>query len=195
MADNVAMLAYAEDEQDRWYPGTTKIVFSDNTRQSIKEVLWADEDTDLFENLSPIFERAVDQEARDEVERQLRLGKIASRPEQTAFSMELRELYEGRCAVTRCDTIEVLEAAHIQVKRGADNNDMKNGILLRADIHALFDAGLISLSEDGTRVQVRAAFHDDSSYQFLNNAFVHRPNHDAPSKENILHHRRRFNFA
>jgi len=49
---------------------------------------------------------------------------------------------------------EALQAAHIKVKKGFDDNHPTNGILLRADIHALFDAGLITLTEDGTSVQV-----------------------------------------
>jgi len=195
IANNVATLAYPKDEKNRWFHGTLKIIFRDHTRQTIKEVLWADEDTNRFENLSPDFHRepGVDQEARDEVERQKHLGNIARRPEQIAFSAKLRELYQERCAVTGCATAKVLEAAHIRVKKGKDINDLKNGILLRADIHALFDAGLISLTEDGTQIQVSKEF-DDPSYQFLSNAVVHRPDHDAPSRDNILHHRLRFCF-
>ena len=48
-----------------------------------------------------------------------------------------------RCAITGCDADDTLEAAHIRTYKGSDDNDERNGILLRADIHTLFDLGLI----------------------------------------------------
>ena len=45
---NVATLTYPEDH--RWYVGTARIVFTDNHRKTIKEVLWADEGSDKFKS-------------------------------------------------------------------------------------------------------------------------------------------------
>jgi hypothetical protein len=152
-----------------------------------------------FENLNPIVERISDQEQEgtDEVQRLIRLAKIALRPQQSEFRMRLRELYQDRCAITRCRTAAVLEAAHIRVirrKRSVDDSDLRNGILLRADIHALFDVGLITLTEDGSRVQANKEL-GDPLYDFLNEKEVFRPDKNAPSIDNIRHHRKRFNFA
>jgi hypothetical protein len=60
--------------------------------------------------------------AQDEVARLKQLGTIARRPEQLDFSRKLREAYNGKCAVTGCATGEALEAAHIKVKKGFDDN-------------------------------------------------------------------------
>jgi len=60
--------------------------------------------------------------------------------------------YQGRCAVTGCVTPEALEAAHILRFNNKDLNDPANGILLRKDIHVLLDSWLITLSEDGSRL-------------------------------------------
>jgi predicted restriction endonuclease len=128
--------------------------------------------------------------AQHEVARLKQLGTIARRPEQLDFSRKLREAYNGKCAVTGCATGEALEAAHIKVKKGFDDNHPTNGILLRADIHALFDAELITLTEDGTCVQVKKALLEDPVYRGLDRKAVFRPSSDAPSRENILHHRR-----
>jgi hypothetical protein len=91
-------------------------------------------------------------EGKNEITRLLRLGSIASRPSQAIFSANVRRAYKGKCAITGCETSEVLEAAHIKVVEGADDNDLRNGILLRADIHALFDRGLIALTLDANRI-------------------------------------------
>ena len=160
---NVATLTYPEDH--RWYVGTARIVFTDNHRKTIKEVLWADEGSDKFENLRPIFQRVEDSEAQDEVARLVELGKIARRPDQALFSAIVRKAYGGKCAVTGCSTPAALEAAHVKVKKGKDLNDLKNGILLRADIHALFDVGLITLTEDGALIQARKELLSDATYQ------------------------------
>jgi len=54
--------------------------------------------------------------------------------------------YQGSCAVTGCDVVEALEAAHIVPYLGPQTNCMTNGLLLRADIHTLFDLGLFSVN-------------------------------------------------
>ena len=129
--------------------------------------------------------------AEREVIRQRHLGKVASRPGQKEFSRKIRKAYESRCAITECSTDEAIEAAHIRTDDGRDFNDVSNGILLRADIHALFDAGLITLTMNGTALEVSADLKD-TSYNFLRNVGVRRPVKGAPSPENILHHRNRF---
>jgi hypothetical protein len=189
---NTATLTYSED--DRWWSGKTKLIFSNSRRQTINEVLWADEGSSVFRDLHAVLEK-VDWEAQEEVARLKMLGTIARRPEQTIFSAKLREAYLGKCAVTGCATAQALQAAHIQVRKGVDNNDLKNGILLRADIHALFDVGLITLTEDGSQVEVNRKDLTDPSYQFLIGKAVYRPGYGGPSRENILHHRRRFCFG
>ncbi|WP_336979879.1 HNH endonuclease signature motif containing protein [Altererythrobacter fulvus] len=56
--------------------------------------------------------------------------------------------YEGRCAISGCDVREVLEAAHIMPYLGEETNDVRNGLLLRADLHTLFDLGLLKIGPD-----------------------------------------------
>jgi predicted restriction endonuclease len=55
------------------------------------------------------------------------------------FRRGLLDIYNRRCAITGCDAIPTLEAAHIRTYKGSDDDAMRNGILLRADIHTLFD--------------------------------------------------------
>lgn len=76
------------------------------------------------------------------------LASIVRRRGQQAFREALIQRYEGRCVVTGCDVVYVLEAAHIIPYQGSDTNHPENGLLLRADIHTLFDLGLLAIGAD-----------------------------------------------
>jgi hypothetical protein len=67
------------------------------------------------------------------------LRSIAQRQGQPRFRARLLEAYEGRCALTGCDAVEALEAAHIVPASERGGNHVTNGLLLRADLHTLFD--------------------------------------------------------
>ena len=73
------------------------------------------------------------------------LRSIAQRRGQKAFRNNLIVAYDGRCAITGCSIRDVLEAAHIYPYRGPDTNKVANGLLLRADLHTLFDCGLLAV--------------------------------------------------
>ena len=70
------------------------------------------------------------------------------RPRQDAFRQALLVAYEGRCAITGCDVESALEAAHVADWRS--ENDAGAGVLLRADLHRLFDDGLLVIGRDYT---------------------------------------------
>jgi hypothetical protein len=69
---------------------------------------------------------------------------IAGRRGQQEFRQTLLQIYK-RCLITGCDAEAVLEAAHIQPYSEAGTFDISNGLLLRADIHTLFDLGLLTI--------------------------------------------------
>lgn len=93
---------------------------------------------------------------------------IKARRGQSLFRQKLIEAYTGRCAITGCSVKEVLEAAHILPYKGEHTNILSNGILLRADIHTLFDLGLINIDEKLTVIVSRNLF--DSEYWQYNNS-------------------------
>lgn len=131
-------------------------------------------------------------ESAQEIARLIRLGEQATRPGQREFSEEIRRNYDGRCALTGCATPAALQAAHIRIGDRSDDNTPANGILLRADIHALFDRLLITFSEDGSKVEVAPEL-TDPTYDWLRAVKVAPPiQGPAPSAENIRHHRDRF---
>ena len=94
------------------------------------------------------------QEAEDAVERQRHLAKIWARPRQAQFRCAVFQLYGARCVVSGCDTLEVLEAAHILPVAGRGGDEAWNGIPLRADLHRLFDCGLMTLNPDNWKLSI-----------------------------------------
>jgi hypothetical protein len=98
-------------------------------------------------------------EAEQAVQRQRKLAKVLARPQQVKFRREVFALWGARCLVTKCETLSALEAAHIHRVSDGGNDHACNGIPLRADIHRLFDANLITLSPEGWSVSVSDAEH------------------------------------
>ena len=60
---------------------------------------------------------------------------------QGSFRIMVADAYERRCAITHEKTLPALEAAHIKPFSASGPHHMGNGILLRSDIHKLFDSG------------------------------------------------------
>ena len=74
---------------------------------------------------------------------------IRPRRGQGAFRLIVSDAYHKRCAVTGEKTFPVLEAAHIKpVARGGDHRTA-NGLLLRSDLHTLFDLGYATVTPNG----------------------------------------------
>ena len=71
---------------------------------------------------------------------------VVARQGQAQFRKMLIQAYAGCCAVTGCDKPYALEAAHIRPYRGEHSNIAANGLLLRADIHTLFDLALLAVN-------------------------------------------------
>jgi putative restriction endonuclease len=72
---------------------------------------------------------------------------------QGAFRVLVTDAYERRCAVTGEKTLPVLEAAHIKPYALNGPHRVSNGILLRSDLHKLFDLGYMTVTPD-LRVEV-----------------------------------------
>lgn len=67
---------------------------------------------------------------------------------QSSFRLLVTEAYQRRCAITGENTLVALEAAHIVPYSGTGSHNVRNGLLLRADFHRLFDVGLVSVTPD-----------------------------------------------
>ncbi|MGG5818737.1 HNH endonuclease [Falsiroseomonas sp. HW251] len=85
--------------------------------------------------------------------RAIRVRETEQRPEQAAFRQRVGEAWGWRCAITGEDVPEVLEAAHLPgASWRTGDNEATDGVLLRADLHRLFDAGLLQIEDGKVRV-------------------------------------------
>lgn len=67
---------------------------------------------------------------------------------QGAFRVLVTDIYERRCAVTQERTLPALDAAHIRPYAEGGEHAARNGLLLRRDVHSLFDAGYVTVTPD-----------------------------------------------
>ncbi len=88
-------------------------------------------------------------DARDRI-----IASIVRRRGQPEFRHVLLEAYGKRCAITDCNAEDALEAAHIVPYNGTETNIPSNGLLLRSDIHTLFDLGLLVVDTSDMTVLV-----------------------------------------
>lgn len=113
----------------------------------------ATSDHELAEDLQ-ILGRVADETTRQRL--------IDARLGQGRYRRDLERVWESRCAVTGCDVREVLRASHIKPWRDstdAERLDPKNGLLLMAQLDALFDRGLISFDSSGNMLVANSLGH------------------------------------
>jgi len=94
------------------------------------------------------------------------LAEVVRRQGQSSFRKKLLAAYEGRCAISGSPIEVVLEAAHITPYRGPETNHPSNGILLRADLHTLFDLGLITIDSNQVTVIISSKLNKTEYAQF-----------------------------
>jgi len=115
-------------------------------------------------------------DSRESVQRQIR-----ARRGQQKFRDQLRWRYGNRCAVTGCAVLDILEAAHIIPYRGADDNNVENGLLLRTDIHTLFDLDLLGIEPEGLRLVLHPRLVHDPHYADLDGRLLNCAAENGPS--------------
>lgn len=123
-------------------------------------------------------------------QRRKTLAAIVRRQGQARFRSTLLEAYRGRCAITGCGVVDVLEAAHVYPYQGQATNAVTNGLLLRADVHTLFDLYLISVDPETRLVQASPTLRD-SEYDRLEGSSLAQPRaaHQLVSTELLEWHR------
>lgn len=87
---------------------------------------------------------------------------IKPRLGQGGFRVSVLDEYQRRCAMTGERTVPVLDAAHIQPCSELGPHSVSNGLLLRSDLHTLFDKGYLTVTND-LRVEVSKKIHEEFS--------------------------------
>jgi len=97
---------------------------------------------------------------------------------QGAFRVLVTDIYERRRAVTRERTLPALEAAHIRPYRDGGQHEPSNGLLLRRDIHSLFDAGYVTVTPDlhfEVSRRIREEYENGRDYYALHGRHIEPP--------------------
>jgi putative restriction endonuclease len=123
---------------------------------------------------------------------------VQQRLGQGIFRVAVTDAYQRACAVTTEHSLPVLEAAHIKPYSDGGEHDLRNGLLLRTDLHRLFDKGYVTVTVDA-RLEVSRRLRDDyengRTYYAMQGTRVNLPPNTAehPSPEYLeWHNNRRF---
>ena len=116
---------------------------------------------------------------------------IMPRLGQGSFRLLLTDAYRYRCAMSGERTLPVLEAAHIRPYSKAQDHSLSNGLLLRSDLHKLFDLGYVGVNPKTLKIEVsrriREEFENGREYYRFNDQALTTPQYPFafPSKENL----------
>jgi hypothetical protein len=117
------------------------------------------------------------------------LRAIARRHGQTGFRKALLRAYDRRCAFTGCDVEQTLEAAHIRPYLGERTNVVLNGLLLRSDLHTLFDLRLVRINPSDLSIEISSRVKGDH-YKSIAGTIMRLPTSDTeqPSQAALKWH-------
>ena len=107
---------------------------------------------------------------------------ITPRLGQGAFRVAVTEAYGRQCAITSGKVLPALDAAHIKPYGEGGEHVKSNGILLRRDIHSVFDAGYVTIKDDYTfsvSKKVKEVFNNGEEYLRLHGNAIRLPERRA----------------
>jgi hypothetical protein len=190
----------AADDRDI-YIGITRIRFTDDSRSMVRDVAWQDEgkkrfvDYDIRTSWSQLSSDS-HFKPPDRDSRQRDWINSVLRPGQLRFRRMLLDNYGSSCCMTGVALEETLEAAHIMPYRGFEFDHPENGLLLRADLHRLFDKLLISVNPDTFKIILSSTLQNDPHYSCLDKEnIIFTRKSLRPSKKALRDHWHRFNNA
>lgn len=141
-------------------------LIDDDLYEDFKQVV--DERSDMQRESGIDWDSEVENHAND-LENALRTRKKStskSRAGQSKFREALIARYDGKCALSGCDVEPTLHAAHVLPHTGDTKWDcVDNGLLLRMDLHSLFDEMLWSIDPESNTIVISASLagtHYDS---------------------------------
>jgi putative restriction endonuclease len=155
----------------------------------------------IWTNLSRIWQNQkvfdLDRKALKIEEEYARFGKetiIRPRLGQGAFKVAVMDAYGRACAITEEHSLPALEAAHIKPYGDSGPHAIYNGLLLRSDVHRLFDHGYITVTPT-YHIEVSRRLRDEFEngryyYPFHGKKLHHLPQRkeDWPSKDLLIWH-------
>jgi putative restriction endonuclease len=108
---------------------------------------------------------------------------------QGTFRVAVTAAYEQACAVTTEHSLPVLEAAHIRPYADGGAHEVRNGLLLRTDLHRLFDKGYVTVTPDHhleVSRRLGAEWHNGKVYYAYQGTRIHDPKSPADRPDTAL---------
>jgi putative restriction endonuclease len=144
------------------------------------------EGLDLWNRLQDSAQQCLASDARDGFEEpSARYGAptlIAPRLGQGAFRIAVTEAYHRQCAVSEGKVLPALDAAHIRPFAEGGSHTKSNGILLRKDIHCVFDSGYATVDANYRFVvsgKIKEVFDNGNEYRRLHGKSLLLPRHPS----------------
>jgi putative restriction endonuclease len=117
---------------------------------------------------------------------------------QGSFRVLVTDAYSYRCAISKERTLPVLQAAHIRPYGEGGSHELSNGVLLRSDLHTLFEQHYLTIEPNKKILivsrRIREQFETGRDYYALNNRPLSQPADvlALPSTDNLAFHFERF---
>jgi len=182
-------------EQDEWIPvpedWSSNIVQGKtyDLTSGLGKILWKKVQT----RLQRMPRLSQEKEIAEERDRYGLPAIILPRLGQGSFRILVTDAYQRRCAVTQERTLPALEAGHIKPFSDSGPHKVSNGLLLRSDIHRLFDTGYVTITSDyrfEVSRRIREDYENGRDYYALNGRAIHLPGREEfkPAREFIVWH-------
>ena len=119
---------------------------------------------------------------------------VTPRLGQGSFRVLVADAYQLRCAMTAERTLPALEAAHIHRYSKGGSHDLSNGLLLRSDLHKLFDRGYLTVDPQDKRIvvspRIREEFQNGRDYYAMHGRRLAQPvdSRAIPSMKHLIYH-------
>jgi putative restriction endonuclease len=112
---------------------------------------------------------------------------------QQSFRAVVQAAYHDRCAITGTKIAPVLQAAHIRPVTSGGEHRLDNGLLLRSDVHTLFDRGYLGVDPQHRLLvspRLRADFGNGEQFYTQAGEVIALPDHrhDRPQREFLEWH-------
>jgi HNH endonuclease len=138
---------------------------------------------------APVLDESVSIAAQRFGQPQVKLPRLG----QGAFRVIVADAYERRCALSSSRVLHVLDSAHIKPYASSGTHSPTNGMLLRQDIHTLFDLGYITVTPE-YKVEIsnrmKEEFEKGKEYYSMHGKQINLPNIEQfrPSEKMLAWH-------
>ncbi|EKN3687836.1 TPA: HNH endonuclease [Yersinia enterocolitica] len=149
---------------------TQEFYIDDFLYEKIKSTLELNINLQLFQEDIDIISNFNEMPSRKRV-----LIESIYRPSQSIFRKKLLDAYNANCIISGAKTSEVLQACHIIPVKNGGIDTISNGLILRADLHLLYDAGHIRIHQNG-RIELSDHLKNDSFYSTSLPRHINIPN-------------------